>query len=459
MSRQAYHTVPPLSEQLRATIEQRWQEDVVSRLPADYEAQAYQLGAFERERELKRPAEVLRALLAYVICPLSFRQLGCWAVLIGMANLSDNAWRKRLRQSRAWLLWMLSELLTPGTPVVPLVPISPEVRSVKLIDATRLKQPGGCGDDWRLHIAYDLLAGRLVQVSISDRHGAESFSRFVLQPGDVAVGDMGYGYRVCVAYALGQKAHAIVRICPSTFPLQEEQGKAIDVVSWLKQQGPGSHGRQVWFEHQGQRFQVRLIAQALNEEAAERARAAKKRKASKKQRVLSEETLFLAGWVLLISTVPQTTWSDDEVLRLYRARWQIELLFKRMKQVLRLKQLRGKTPETNEASILALLLVWALHEQDAQQSRAVLDDLSRSVEPLEASSASIEEGLQEAALSQWLLTAVELQTLRVVIQGSWSFQRLHRCLPHLQRFFRGSPRKRRQQEQTIRRWLCSQAVA
>lgn len=100
-----------------------------------------------------------------------------------------------------------------------------------------------------------------------------------------------------------------------------------------------------------------------------------------------------------------------------------------------------------------------MHEQDAQQSRAVLDDLSRSVEPLEASSASIEEGLQEAALSQWLLTAVELQTLRVVIQGSWSFQRLHRCLPHLQRFFRGSPRKRRQQEQTIRRWLCSQAVA
>lgn len=92
MSRQAYHTVPPLSEQLRATIEQRWQEDVGSRLPADYEAQAYQLGAFERERELKRPAEVLRALLAYVICPLSFRQLGCWAVLIGMANLSDNAW-------------------------------------------------------------------------------------------------------------------------------------------------------------------------------------------------------------------------------------------------------------------------------------------------------------------------------------------------------------------------------
>src|SRR2546422_9618798 len=71
------------------------------------------------------------------------------------------------------------ELLTPSTPVVPLVPISPEVRSVKLIDATRLNQPGGCGDDWRLHIASDLLAGRLAQVSISDRHGAESFSRFV----------------------------------------------------------------------------------------------------------------------------------------------------------------------------------------------------------------------------------------------------------------------------------------
>lgn len=108
MSGQPHHTVPALSGQLQATLEQGWQEDVVSRLPADYEAQAYQLGAFERERELKRQALVLRALLAYVLCPLSFRQLGCWAVLIGMANLSDNAWRKRLRQARAWLLWRLA---------------------------------------------------------------------------------------------------------------------------------------------------------------------------------------------------------------------------------------------------------------------------------------------------------------------------------------------------------------
>lgn len=376
-----------------------------------------------------------------------------------MANLSDNAWRKRLRQARAWLLWMLSELLTPSTPVVPLVPISPEVRSVKLIDATRLKQPGGWGDDWRLHIAYDLLAGRLAQVSISDRHGAESFSRFVLQPGDVAVGDMGYGYRVCVAYALDRQAHAIVRICPSTFPLQDEQGTRVDVVEWLRQKGPGTHSRQVYFEHNGQRYQVRLIARTLEAEAAERAREAKKKKASKKQRVLSEETLFLAGWVVLICTVPQTTWSDDEVLRLYRARWQIELLFKRMKQVLRLNQLRGKTPETNEASILALLLAWALHEQAAQQCRAVLDELYETASPMEPSSSErIDDGEQEAALSQWLLTEVELQTLRVVIQGSWSFERLQHCLPYLQRFFRGSPRKRRQQEQTIRRWLSSQAT-
>lgn len=150
-------------------------------------------------------------------------------------------------------------------------------------------------------------------------------------PGDVAVGDMGYGYRVCVAYALDRQAHAIVRICPSTFPLQDEQGTRVDVVEWLRQKGPGTHSRQVYFEHNGQRYQVRLIARTLEAEAAERAREAKNKKASKKQRVLSEETLFLAGWVVLICSVPQTTWSDDEVLRLYRARWQIELLFKRMR--------------------------------------------------------------------------------------------------------------------------------
>jgi IS4 transposase len=79
---------------------------------------------------------------------------------------------------------------------------------------------------------------------------------------------------------------------------------------------------------------------SLSAEAAEKARAAKRKRAVKYQRQLKDETLVLAGWICLISSLPAASWSDEHCLVLYRACWQIELLFKRMKQLIRLGLIR-----------------------------------------------------------------------------------------------------------------------
>ena len=150
-------------------------------------------------------------------------------------------------------------------------------------------------------------------------------------------------------------------------PLLDEQGQRLDVVAWLRESQGGTQSRLVAFDEQGQRFRGRLIACALPAEAAERARAKARKKASKQQRQLKEQTLLLAGWLLVFSSWPVASWSDEQVLTLYRARWQVELLIKRMKSVLKLAQLRGKTALTNEATILALLVCWALQQQEAHR--------------------------------------------------------------------------------------------
>jgi hypothetical protein len=321
---------------------------VLPQLPADYQQQAQALGAFVRQREIKGVADLLRALLAYVLCAPSFRQLGCWAVLVGLANISNVAWRGRLRHARAWLLWLLCELLS-----VTVTPASQgQVQRIVLIDATRLKEPGGSGDDWRVHLGYDLLGGRWVGVRVADRHTAEAFELFVVGPGDVLVADRGYSRRSQLADALRRGAQVVVRLAVHQFPLLDEHGESLDVVAWLKEARLGLQSRAVAFEYEGSRFAGRLIAFALSPEAAERARTKARKKASKQQRELQEETLFLAGWLLVFSSLP-SRWSDEQLLALYRARWQIELLINRMKQVLKLAQLRGKTAETNEATILA----------------------------------------------------------------------------------------------------------
>jgi hypothetical protein len=464
MPQQQHHTLPALDEQLQAVITQGWEQEVLPQLPADYEVQAHRLGAFVRQRQLKRVSDLLRALLAYVLCAPSFRQLGSWALLIGLANLSNVAWRSRLRQGRAWLLWLLCELL--AVTAVPSTSPANTGPRILLIDATRLKEPGGSGDDWRVHLGYDLLAARLVDVRVADRHTAEAFELFVLGPGDVLVADRGYSRRSQWAYALGCGADVVVRLAVQQVPLLDEQGASLDVVAWLQAAQGGTQSRWVFFEHEGRRFAGRLIACALSAEAAERARAKARKKASKQQRELKAETLFLAGWLLVFSSLPTQSWSDEQVLALYQARWQVELVIKRMKQVLKLAQLRGKTALTNEATILALLVCWALQQQEAAWARALLQQavgarpwLTASATPcMEPLSPPMSQGLREAPVSSWLLTSLCVQTLRVVVQGYWTPARLRVCLPYLHRFVCGSPRQRVHQETTIRCLLKAQGM-
>jgi len=413
---------------------------VVPLLPADLEEQARILGAFRRRRALANATILLRALLASVLVTSSLQHLACWAVVTEVADISAPAWRKRLLGSRAWLSWLLAELLaTPPSPEqVRLFPHA--AGNILLVDATCLGQPGGTGDDWRLHTAYNFTVGRLAQVTLTDQSGGEHLGHYRLQPGDIVVCDNGYGYRRSVGLTRKQQADLVTRVRPSTFPFEQANGQLLDVVAELRRKGGPVREWQGWCsDSDGERYQVRLLAAQLPPAEAAAARRRARRNAAKHGRTVQESTLVVAGWVLVVTTLKAWRWDAEAVLRLYRVRWQIERLFKRMKSLLGLAGLRGRTAASIEASLLALLVAWALQETEASWVRQQLVQLT---------------GAATRLPSSWTLTVVSIDVLRQQVRGGWGLARLQTCLPQLQRFLTSRLRSDRQHQETaVRQWL------
>jgi hypothetical protein len=319
---------------------------------------------------------------------------------------------------------------------------------VLLVDATRLQETGQQGQEWRVHTAYDLVAARLCEVTVTDRHTGESLLHYHLRPNDIAVCDNGYGYRRSVAVAHSQQAQVVLHITPDTFPLEDEQGQPVEVLAWLQAPGPSIRSQVCWCRGPWQRYEVRLVAMALEEEASKKARQRKQQQAREKGKKVSQTTLFLAGWVLLITTLPQSAWSDEEVLRLYRARWQIELVYKRLKQLLHVSALQCETVETAQATIRALLVAWVLQEEEAA-------GLREELRQVQAEGPLLGTEVVERPISSWQLNALCLDTLRMQVQGQWSSARLRTCASRLQRFVCSSPRQRVHLETRWRRWLTT----
>jgi hypothetical protein len=100
-------------------------------------------------------------------------------------------------------------------------------------DAICLLWIGGSGDEWRVHLAYDLLAARMGTVGVTNRKGAEKLSHFDFQIGDIAVGDSGYGYRKQLAHARAKQADVVLRVTLATFPLEQRHGMLFDAAAWV----------------------------------------------------------------------------------------------------------------------------------------------------------------------------------------------------------------------------------
>ena len=319
-------------------------------LPENLEASAREHGAFRRARGEIHSAEVLlRLLLLHVAGGLSLEQAVVRAREHKLVNISAVGLFKRLRGSGPWLVWLTEQLVK--TLSADWDDALWKGRPIRVLDATDIEEPGPTGTDWRLHYSLRLPQLSCDFLELTDVHGGETLKRLPVDPGDIVLCDRGYSHREGVAQVLGAGADVVVRLNTGAFPLTDEAGKALALVKLVGHLKVNQLGEwPVWFEHAGERHKLRLCVLRKSLAATRLAQRKAEESARDKGQQVRPETLRLAAFVLVLTSLP-ATWGTALVLELYRARWQVELAFKRLKQLLA----AGHVPKTTDPSSRAWL--------------------------------------------------------------------------------------------------------
>jgi hypothetical protein len=347
----------------REVYDEQW--NILRRfLPQDLDASARLAGAMRRKRgQVQSGEDLLRLLLMHTAGGLSLEQTVARAHAQGLPKINAMALHKRLCRSHRWLAALTAHLLEA---VRPLLHESGDCwnlgRSVRILDATNVEEPGATGTDWRIHYSLRLPELCCDFFELTDAHGGESLRRLPVERGDLVLVDRGYNDRQAVGRVLECGGDVIMRYHSSNFPLRTAGGHPFNPLPGLR--GLKTGEVREWsarFEDGEKTRPVRVCAIRKSPEQAER--ACRKIKANMKGNFakVKPTTLEYAHFIVILCTVPAEEMSAKLVLEFYRARWQIELAFKRLKSLLMLGQLPKKKEESCQAwmqgKILTALLI------------------------------------------------------------------------------------------------------
>lgn len=312
-------------------------EELLQDLPPEVCLMARECKALVRAKKIKTPEHLLRVVLLYCGLDKSLRTVaGTFTVLY--EPITDQSVAERLRACGPWVKALLRQML-------PLLPVAalPKGKRFLVIDGSTVQAPGATGTDHRLHLCMDLVSLEFVEVLVTDVHSGETLKHFALGPGVVVVADRGYAQPQGMSAAVQQGADLIVRLNPFSVVLRTPTGQPLALGAVLKrQQAQTIRTLPVVIRSACGYHEVRGWVHAYRLSAEQANRARQKCRQRHKTGQPQAETLFLAGWVLVFTTLAAAVLSAPTLLAVYRCRWQVEIAIKRWKSVLDVDALRAR---------------------------------------------------------------------------------------------------------------------
>jgi hypothetical protein len=354
------------------------QEDwnlLVSFFPANWRDLARRTHALKGLRQDKSEENLLRTLLIHLACGCSLRETAVRASKARLADLSDVAVLKRLRKSQSWLYALCCQLFEErGMKSGLEVPVP-----MRLVDATLVKEPGRTGSLWRIHysLQWPSLACDFFKLTTVEGEGTgESLKQIPIRKGDHLLADRGYCTAPGIHHVATRGGFVTVRVNAQSLPICRRDGGAFPLLKRLeaitRPMEVGCWNVEIPSPQSGEKALTgRLCVIRKTEEAIRLAQKKLKMRASRKGQELKAETLLYSKYVIVFTTFDAERFPAAAVLEWYRLRWQIELVFKRFKQIANLGHLPKQDEESAKSWLYGKLFVALLTEKLIATAKSV----------------------------------------------------------------------------------------
>jgi hypothetical protein len=328
-------------------------------------------GSVRRLRGFPSVDALLRTLLLHAGCGWSLRETAVQAKLAGIAEVSDVTLLDRLRDAESWLRQMCQELWKDNG--VQLEPTFAS-RTVRLLDATVVRERGKTGSQWRIHYSLRLPTLECDHFDLTSTRGAgaaERFGRFRFQAG---TGAGRCGLLPSCRYSGGRRSEGgcLCGLSPHGLPTFDVRGKPFPLLKRLARLRKAGDlgGWTVWIKSGDVWIAGRVCAIRKSQEAIVRAQ---RRLTLKEQtgKTVSEIARKYAEHVLVFTTLPDSEASAEQVLEIYRLRWQVELTFKRLKSIAQIGHVPKHDDQSSRAWLYGKLFVALLSQRLARIGKTI----------------------------------------------------------------------------------------
>ena len=336
-------------------------DKIAKYLPEGWEAKAKELKAFQREGEIKTAGELLMLNLLHMTAGGSFQGTSSMVRLTAGKSLTKNAVYERIVKSSDWLKW-LGQGVCERSGFMMKKPEWLGDKRVQLVDASDVSLKGSKKSDWRLHHVFDLFGYSSTKCDITTIKDGEKLTRYdCFGKNDIVKGDRIYCTLQGIEHLKSSESDFILRFKSKAFTLYDENGETIDLLPTIRHLGElESTSIACFYKVNGKLYPIRICAMKKEATAAEKAKRKSKETSRRKQKKgATVETLELNEYIVLATSLD---FDDEKIFELYRARWQIELVFRRLKSIFGFAEVPSVKENSVKAWFSGVLLLAAICE-------------------------------------------------------------------------------------------------